>query len=182
MKFDVRGMRELKRKLTQLEAQLDTTLELQFDIYLKTLIDNVRRRISDETGPNAPLYKQAKEKVFGEGEAYKVTGSLVKHIESVKMPSADSTEKIWSFGVQPKTEDTYSINLIFQMFRTGQRGLAPDIHKLSTEIAEDLERNYPNFRYFYQFLGSDGSVIKGLVTDELNDIITNIINSIFKET
>jgi hypothetical protein len=180
MEFKVTGAKELKRKLRQLQTQLDTTLELQFDLYLNTLIGNIRRRITDETGPNGPKYKMAKEKVFGEAEAYKVTGSLIKNIQNVKLPSRGPDEKRWSFGVQPIEEHTYSVNLIFQMFRNGQTDMAPDINKLSTQIAEELERNYPNFKYFYKFLGEDASVIRPLIIEELSDIITNIVNNIFR--
>lgn len=181
MKIEVQGIRELKRKLTQLEVQLETTVEIQFDLYLNTLIANMRRRISDETGPNGPKYKMAKEKVFGDSEPYKVTGSLIKNIQNVKLPSSDADERKWSFGVQPITEDTYSINLIFQMFRTGQVGVPPDIKKLSTEIAEELERQYPNFKFFYKFIGENGSVITPLLVEELTDIINQIVQNIFAE-
>lgn len=180
MKFEVIGMRELKRKLTQLEAQLETTVELQFDVYLNQLIGNIRRRISDETGPNGSKYKMAKEKVFGESDPYKVTGSLIKNIQNVKLPSADADERKWSFGVQPITEDTFSVNLIFQMFRTGQTGMQPDIKKLSTEIAQDLERNFPNFKYFYKFFGDDASVIRPMLIEEIDEIINKIVEDIFK--
>lgn len=180
MKFEVTGLRELKRKLTQLEAQMETTVELQFDIYLNQLIGNIKRRITDETGPNGPKYKMAKEKVFGESDPYKVTGSLIKNIQSVKLPSADADERKWSYGVQPITEDTFSVNLIFQMFRTGKAGMQPDIKKLSTEIAQDLERNYPNFKYFYKFFGDNANVIRPMLIDELDEIITKIVEDIFK--
>jgi hypothetical protein len=180
IKYDVKGIRELKAKFATLKSQLDSTVEIHFNIYLNTLISNIRRRITDETGPNGPLYTKAKDKVFGGSLPYEVTGTLVKNIQSVKLPSSTSDQKRWSFGVQPIKEDTYSINLIFEMFRTGKRGMAPDIHKLSTEIATELETKYPNFKYFYKFFGDNNTVIKQLLADELNDIILSIVDNIFK--
>jgi hypothetical protein len=181
MKVEVKGIRELRRKLTQIQIQLDTTVEIQFDLFLNTLIANIQRRISQETGPNAPLYGKAKEYVFGDNQPYKVTGSLIKNIQNVKLPSPNAAEKIWSFGVQPITEDTYSINLIFEMFRTGQRGLTPDIHKLSTEIAQELEDKYPNFKFFEKVIGPNASVIRDSLIAELDDIILNIVSGVFNQ-
>jgi hypothetical protein len=181
MKCEIRGIRELKRKLAQLESQLETTIELDFDIYLKILIQNIRNRISDETGPNGPKYKMAKEKVFGESQPYKVTGSLINNIQSKKVPGKTNKELSWWFGVQPDAiEDTYSVKLIFEMFRTGNKNLTPDIHKLSAEIAQELETKYPNFKYFYKFIGDNADVIRPRLIEELEDIILKIVEGIFK--
>jgi len=180
MKIYIYGDKAIDKQLSKLLTQLDTTVEIQFDLYLNELIGNIRRRITDETGPNGPLYGKAKEKVFGHQTPYEVTGSLVKNIQKVKLPGTANKEKKWSFGVQPIREDTYSINLIFEMFRTGKRGLSADIHKLSTEIATELETKYPNFKYFYKFFGDDASKIRPRLVEELDDIISEIVKGIFK--
>ena len=135
MKFYIYGDKTIDRKLSKLLTQLNVTVERKFELHLNELIGNIRSRITDETGPNSELYGKAKEKVFGHQTPYEVTGSLVKNIQNVKLPGTTNKEFKWSFGVQPITEDTYSINLIFEMFRTGKRGMAADIHKLSTQIA-----------------------------------------------
>jgi hypothetical protein len=179
MQFRVDGVKELKRKLSRLQTQLDTTVEIQLNLFLDTLIANMRRRITDETGPNGSLYSKAKDKVFGDSQPYQVTGSLIKNMQNVKLPSASADTKMWSFGVQPIMEDTYSVNLIFEMFRTGKRDLSKDIHKLSTEIAQELESKYPGFKFFYKFIGDDGSKIRPVLIDEVSEIITNVINEIF---
>lgn len=180
MNFKVSGIKELNRKLSQINTQLHTTLEIQLTIFLNNQIRVMRTRI-DETGPNGPLYKQAKDKVFGSRTPYEVTGSLIDNVQSVKVNSGDSDRLTWSFGVQPIKEDTYSINLIFEMFRTGKRGLGPDIQKLSTEIAEDLEKNYPNFKYFYRYLEEGhADSVKPKLIEEIKEIITKIVQDTFK--
>lgn len=176
IEFKVQGMRELKRKLAKVQTRMMTTLELHLNLHLNTLAANMRRRITDETGPNGELYEQAKEKVFGSSTPYEVTGSLVKNIQSVKLPSTPSDMQ-WSFGVQPIMEDTYSINLIFEMFRTGKRGLAKDVHKLSTEIAQELEDKYPNFKFFYKFM--DKAKLQKELSEEVNEILTKVMTEIF---
>lgn len=180
MKVTIFGDKAIDRQLSKLVTQLDTTVEIQFNLYLDSLIGNIRRRITDETGPNGELYGKAKEKVFGHKTPYEVTGSLVKNIQSVKLPGNANKERLWSFGVQPIKEDTYSVNLIFEMFRTGKRGMLPDIHRLSTEIALELESKYPNYKYFYKFFGENADVIRPRLVEELNDIIVEIINGLFK--
>jgi hypothetical protein len=180
MKFYVYGDKTIDRKLSKLLTQLDTTVEIQFDLYLDILIANIKRRITDETGPNSELYGKAKEKVFGHQTPYEVTGSLINNIAKLKLPGNVNKERKWSFGIQPVREETYSINLIFEMFRTGKRGLAKDIQKLSTEIAEDLEKNYPKFKFFYKFFGDDAAVIRPRLVEEIDDIIKEIVRGIFK--
>lgn len=180
MNFKVTGIKELKRKLTRINTQLHTTLEIQLTIFLNNNIKIMRTRV-DETGPNSPLYKEAKDKVFGSRSPYEVTGSLMDNIQSVKVNSGDADTLKWSYGVQPIKEDTYSINLIFEMFRTGKRGLGPDIQKLSTEIAKDLENNYPAFKYFYQYLeeGHQESIAPKL-QNEIKEIVLKIVQDAFK--
>jgi hypothetical protein len=74
MKFIVSGDKALDRQLSKLLTQMDTTVELQFNLYLDELIGNIRRRITDETGPNSELYGKAKEQVLGQKTPYEVTG------------------------------------------------------------------------------------------------------------
>lgn len=179
MQFKVDGIKQLKRKLGRFQTQLDTTVEIQLNVFLDTLIANMKRRITDETGPNGSLYSKAKDKVLGDSQPYQVTGSLIKNMQNVKLPSSNSDTKMWSFGVQPIMEDTYSVNLIFEMFRTGKRDLSKDIHKLSTEIAQELENKYPGFKFFYKFIGENGSKIRPILIEEIEDIITNVIQDIF---
>ena len=180
MKVYVYGDKGIDRQLSKLLTQLDTTVEIQFNLYLDQLIGNIRRRITDETGPNSELYGKAKEKVLGHKTPYEVTGSLVKNIQNVKLPGSANKERKWSFGVQPIQENTYSVNLIFEMFRTGKRGMQPDIHRLSSEIALELETKYPNFKYFYKFFGENEDVIRPRLIEELDDIIAEIVKGIFK--